>query len=286
MWRVERPGPSPHAEALTAALAKALDTDGDGVISDGELKVAAAVLLAKFDADGDDCLTPLEIVPDLLTRPAGKRGAAPRVEVVDRLEGVPVWAFLVRIESLAAVAPIPPDRGVEVVGVVAEPVHRPGHAEGAVAARSRGGAETVRGGRARSRDGHGPPGAARLVRGLRRRTATGNCPSRELRNAKAVLTARGEQVVRAPDYSAPAVTVIVSAGTSGPPPVRLTKAPPPQRGPLWFRALDRNGDGDVSRKEFAGTDAQFKQYDADGDGLISADEADAGDKQLKPGGKP
>jgi hypothetical protein len=49
---------------------------------------------------------------------------------------------------------------------------------------------------------------------------------------------------------------------------------PPRRGPAWFRAMDRNGDGDVSRREFAGTDADFRRLDADGDGLISPDEAE------------
>lgn len=85
--------------------------------------------------------------------------------------------------------------------------------------------------------------------------------------------------IRIPDSSAPALTVLVSRGIVSPPPVRLTKAPPPQRGPEWFRALDRNGD--VSRKAFVGTQAQFNKNEANGDGLISADEAEAGDKQFK-----
>ena len=48
---------------------------------------------------------------------------------------------------------------------------------------------------------------------------------------------------------------------------------PLTRGPLWFQKMDRNRDGDVSRKEFLGTDEQFKQIDTDGDGLISLEEA-------------
>jgi Ca2+-binding EF-hand superfamily protein len=43
--------------------------------------------------------------------------------------------------------------------------------------------------------------------------------------------------------------------------------------PAWFRAMDRNGDGDISRREFPGTEAEFRQLDTDGDGLISLDEA-------------
>jgi Ca2+-binding EF-hand superfamily protein len=52
------------------------------------------------------------------------------------------------------------------------------------------------------------------------------------------------------------------------------------RGPEWFRKMDRNGDGDVSPREFLGTDEQFRAIDADGDGLISVEEAEAYDKKL------
>jgi Ca2+-binding EF-hand superfamily protein len=55
----------------------------------------------------------------------------------------------------------------------------------------------------------------------------------------------------------------------------------PPRGPAWFLKMDRNGDGDVSRKEFLGTDEQFKEIDTDGDGLISVEEAEAYDKKLR-----
>ena len=63
--------------------------------------------------------------------------------------------------------------------------------------------------------------------------------------------------------------------------MRLTKAPPTSRGPEWFQALDRNGDGDLARREFVGDAGQFDFYDADRDGLISSAEADAGDRKLR-----
>jgi Ca2+-binding EF-hand superfamily protein len=47
----------------------------------------------------------------------------------------------------------------------------------------------------------------------------------------------------------------------------------PAKAPLWFRQMDRNGDGDVSRREFLGSDEDFRRIDTDGDGLIDAQEA-------------
>ena len=53
----------------------------------------------------------------------------------------------------------------------------------------------------------------------------------------------------------------------------------PQRqsisGPEWYRNMDQNQDGDVSRREFLGTDAAFKKLDKNHDGFIDGKEAAA-----------
>jgi Ca2+-binding EF-hand superfamily protein len=46
-------------------------------------------------------------------------------------------------------------------------------------------------------------------------------------------------------------------------------------GPKWFLRMDRNHDGDVSRREFLGPRADFDRLDSDGDGLLGPDEAAA-----------
>jgi Ca2+-binding EF-hand superfamily protein len=51
---------------------------------------------------------------------------------------------------------------------------------------------------------------------------------------------------------------------------------------VWFRKMDRNRDGDVSRKEFLFAAEEFRRLDRDGDGLISAAEAA---KAGAPGGQ-
>jgi Ca2+-binding EF-hand superfamily protein len=57
--------------------------------------------------------------------------------------------------------------------------------------------------------------------------------------------------------------------------------PAKTKGPVWFRKMDRNRDGDVSLREWLGTEAEFKAADADGDGLIGVAEAERYDKMKR-----
>jgi Ca2+-binding EF-hand superfamily protein len=55
-------------------------------------------------------------------------------------------------------------------------------------------------------------------------------------------------------------------------------------GPLWFRKMDSNGDGEISLREWLGSKEDFRRIDTNGDGVISLEEAERADAQFrKPG---
>jgi Ca2+-binding EF-hand superfamily protein len=71
-------------------------------------------------------------------------------------------------------------------------------------------------------------------------------------------------------------------GVATPPGAAMDRRPvQTARGPLWFRKMDRNGDGFVSQREFLGSKEDFLRIDADGDGLISPEEAEREDARLR-----
>ena len=58
----------------------------------------------------------------------------------------------------------------------------------------------------------------------------------------------------------------------------VSQSRPASSGPLWFRKMDRNNDGDLSPSEFVGPRTTFDRIDADGDGLVDRSEAEAAGK--------
>jgi Ca2+-binding EF-hand superfamily protein len=112
----------------------------------------------------------------------------------------------------------------------------------------------------------------------------GRLSVRELRNAWARLhdlePSGGEYITRAAIQAQGTIRFgrtlqVNTAGQEFPYAVRQI---PTNRGPLWFRKMDRNSDGELSRSEFLGRSEEFDRIDADHDGRITAEEAEAYDK--------
>jgi Ca2+-binding EF-hand superfamily protein len=64
-------------------------------------------------------------------------------------------------------------------------------------------------------------------------------------------------------------------------PARTTVAVRLKGPPTWFQKMDRNQDGDISPREFLGSDEDFRKLDTDGDGLISSEEAQKFEERAK-----
>ena len=87
---------------------------------------------------------------------------------------------------------------------------------------------------------------------------------------------RGVEQIQRPQYRGglPGLTG-ESVVAPGPRSMVATGAASPAAGPDWFQKMDRNHDGDVSRREFLGPRDQFDRLDRDNDGLIDPEEARA-----------
>jgi hypothetical protein len=77
------------------------------------------------------------------------------------------------------------------------------------------------------------------------------------------------------------------------PPTAVRQIPPPPQagsvtvlpaaGPLWLQRMDKNRDGEVSRREFLGPASRFTALDANRDGAIDAEEAAGTLMEAHPG---
>src|SRR5262249_23534599 len=123
----------------------------------------------------------------------------------------------------------------------------------------------------------------------------GRLSRRELRGAVRLLDAwdsDGDGFL-APDELAPGFRCTWYLGPAGanspaaldsPPGMPLLALDFSEEGLLWFRKMDANRDGELSRREFLGTAADFRKLDSDGDGVISLEEAERAEAVFaKPG---
>ncbi|MFO1040484.1 MAG: hypothetical protein U0941_01795 [Planctomycetaceae bacterium] len=95
---------------------------------------------------------------------------------------------------------------------------------------------------------------------------------RELRNAWAAL--KGASCTSGDFLELGKIPSVVFLVASQGYPSNLVKEFPSGR-PEWFRQMDRNFDGDVSRREFTGSSEVFNRLDGDRDGMVSMTEAAA-----------
>jgi Ca2+-binding EF-hand superfamily protein len=287
-------GVSTSSPALADALRTALDTDRDGQLSAAEL-AAAPTVLARWDRNDDELISPSELVTNALYPTSTQRtpltvraqpgathaafdlvtGSAPHACTLgtDQLlirawPGRPLAAF-----ELAATETIRHWRRLAVNGAVTHDAltKAPGLRDlFALADRDGDGRLTLA-------EWEAWLGVQQALLASQVQIEVQDCGSglfewldadgdgvlsvRELRSASQ-RSARVD-VNRLPRHW----RVAISQG-----PAQFER-PAPLDGPDWFRALDRNRDGDVSPREFLGTPAAFAMLDRDGDGLISGAEA-------------
>ena len=106
----------------------------------------------------------------------------------------------------------------------------------------------------------------------------------EASNSLSSLDKNGDGQLRASEYNDALLVGIALGDTlnSDPSVADATLSPPVVRKqtsesiPRWFAGMDRNGDQNISWREFLGTREQFQALDQDADGFIDTDEAGNG----------
>jgi Ca2+-binding EF-hand superfamily protein len=109
----------------------------------------------------------------------------------------------------------------------------------------------------------------------------GRLTLREMRKAPERLAAfdRDKDGAISAGELAPTVRVAIGRGVTAHLPLAVVRSlhpptdAPAVEPPAWFVSMDRNKDGDLSRREFPGGQQQFDDLDSDGDQLISGAEA-------------
>lgn len=255
----------PHPVALSNAIFRALDANSDGKLSAEELAAADKSLL-KLDLDDDECITPLELVPDLqsVVPPQRQSVGAVRVTVVP-VDGKADLTHTVKLGIGAThwrgkVGDVQLDIHVR-PSLSSEKPAMPKALLMADRAEAKAAFEKTAPNVVSLIAVPGPVGLFELLDTDR----DGQLSVAELRAAKSGL-ANWKQ-------SDTGVSLVIVRGVANAPAVPLTRTFTRDSGPAWFRAMDKNGDGHVSAREFLGTPEQFRKLDTNGDGLISEEEA-------------